>query len=66
MPKTVNDHDLLIRLDEKVTAINAKLDGLTDDHESRIRALEKWRWISAGLGTAGGAGIAALLQRLLS
>lgn len=35
------DHDLLIRLDEKVSALHPKLDKLTDDHEARIRILEQ-------------------------
>ena len=55
MPETQTDHDLLIRLDEKVGTLIQKVDGLTDDHEKRIKALENWRWYAAGLGTAAGA-----------
>lgn len=35
-----NDHDLLIRLDEKVDGIHKKIDSITLDHEKRIRDLE--------------------------
>lgn len=35
------DHDLLIRLDEKVTALVKSVSLLTDDHEKRIRRLER-------------------------
>jgi anti-sigma-K factor RskA len=44
-----NDHDLLIRLDEKVDGLHRKIDTLTDDHEVRIRSLERWRWIVVGM-----------------
>lgn len=55
---TPNDHDLLIRLDEKVETLIRKVDALTDDHEDRIRSLERQRWLFAGgasvIGTMGG------------
>lgn len=65
MPEHTPDHDLLIRLDEKVTGMVNKLDKFSDDHEGRIRALEKWRWYSAGLGATGGATLAAVISRFL-
>lgn len=42
-----NDHDLLIRVDEKLTGLHTKVDKVVEDHEKRIRALEdeKNRWI---------------------
>jgi hypothetical protein len=50
-----NDHDLLIRLDEKVSGLITEVKKLTeiqnkrlDDHETRIRRLEKWVWIAIG------------------
>jgi hypothetical protein len=43
-----NDHDLLITLHEKVSNLISQVSRLTDDHESRIRALEKFRWIIVG------------------
>ncbi len=46
--ETQTDHDLLIRLDEKLGALIQKVDGLTDDHESRIRRLERWGAIAVG------------------
>jgi hypothetical protein len=65
MAEHQNDHDLLIRLDEKVTGMIHKLDNLTDDHEKRIRTLEIWRWISIGAGAAGGAGLAEIINKYL-
>jgi hypothetical protein len=46
-----SDHDLLIRLDQKVDGMVEKIDTLTDDHETRIRALERQRWIIVGGAT---------------
>ena len=46
--------------------IEAKLDKVTEDHEDRLRRLEKAVWISAGVGGAGVAsGVGALLQAVL-
>lgn len=61
----VSDHDLLVRIDEKVDHILTRL----DDHEARIRPLEtqqhKWLGrdgaIAGGLGLVGGAIIALIL-----
>lgn len=62
MPEHINDHDLLIRLDERTRSMDGKLDKLTDDHEKRLRSLERWRWISTGMGTAGGTLISQLID----
>ncbi len=35
-----------------------------EDHETRIRSLERWVWGAAGLGTIGGAGLSQILSRL--
>ena len=43
-----NDHDLLIVVHTKLDELILKVDKLTDDHEKRIRSLEKFRWILAG------------------
>lgn len=43
-----NDHDLLITLHEKVTNLIEKVSTLTDDHEQRIRVLERFRWVIIG------------------
>lgn len=42
------DHDLLIRLDEKVETLIKSVEILTDDHETRIRSLEKYVWKAIG------------------
>jgi hypothetical protein len=38
------DHDLLIRLDQKVDGLIQQVSALTDDHEIRIRYLERYVW----------------------
>lgn len=35
------------------------------DHETRIRALEKWVWGAAGLGTVGGAALGQLISAIM-
>lgn len=51
-----------------VAAMAAKLDAalsIGEDHERRLRALERWRWMAAGIGAAGGGilgAAAAVLQ----
>lgn len=52
------DHDILIRLDEKVDSLHSKVDKLTDDHEKRLRSLEKQKWIIMG-GTSAVATLAS-------
>jgi len=55
MPE-LNDHDLLIRLDQKVENLTQKLDDHLDntakqvnDHEKRIRLLERYAWAAIGV-----------------
>lgn len=43
-----HDHDLLIRLDEKFDSMIEKVDKLTDDHEKRLRSIEKYIWKAIG------------------
>lgn len=44
------DHDLLVKIDTKLdVAINR-----VDDHEIRIRSLERHRWLWIGAATAAG------------
>lgn len=38
------DHDLLIRLDQKVDNLTIIVSTLTDDHEKRIRSIERYVW----------------------
>jgi hypothetical protein len=33
--------------------IEQKLDRVTDDHEQRLRRLERWMWTAVGLSAAG-------------
>ncbi len=48
MPNTSNnDHDLLIRIDERVTDILVAIRA----QNGRIRALERWRWVITGAVT---------------
>lgn len=43
-----SDHDLLILLNERVTALTEAVSSKTGDHEARIRSLEQKQWIIAG------------------
>lgn len=42
------DHDLLIRLDQKVETLIKSVDVLTNDHEARLRSIEKYVWKALG------------------
>jgi len=56
-----NDHDLLI-------AMNTKLDVMltsVSDHEVRMRRLERWFWVAAGMAAASGAGVSALVSTIV-
>lgn len=51
-----NDHDLLIRLDEKVDNLTGKLENhldnnatLVEDHEKRLRFIERYVWGAIGI-----------------
>ena len=56
-----SDHDIIIRIDERVNALHMKVDKLTDDHEDRIRSLEKEanRWLGRQSMIGGIIGIGA-------
>ena len=60
----VSDHDLLVRIDEKVDNILARL----DDHEARIRPLEtqqhKWLGRDGAIAFAISAAVSALVAIL--
>lgn len=60
--QVVATKDLTAKLVDKVEAIE-KRDG---DHETRIRALERWRWtvvgIAAAVSAAGGGVVSALMK----
>jgi hypothetical protein len=67
-----NDHDLLIRLDEKVDGLSKKLDDHFDnteaqvqDHEKRLRFIERYVWGAVGIiGLVNLIGFAYLIQQL--
>lgn len=59
-----SDHDLLIRLDEKMNGLLEKITPLAADHETRLRALERWRWIIVGIAVAASTLLSYLLQAL--
>lgn len=49
-------------LARSLVRIESKLDKMSEDHEARIRRLEKFVYITIGLGSAGAtSGIASLL-----
>ncbi len=59
----LTDHDLLIEINAGVKTLVTK----SDDHENRIRRLERWQYVATGLaaalGSGAGASIASLLNR---
>lgn len=59
---TRSDRDLLIRLDQKVDGIMKSVDALTNDHEQRLRSLEKWVWRAIGGLTIINGGIALYIS----
>jgi len=61
MPQAQSDHDILIRLDENVRILHEKVGKLTDDHEDRIRKLEREtnRWIGRQSTIGGAIGVGA-------
>ena len=67
-----DDHDLLIRLDEKVDSLNKKLDdhldnnaALVEDHEKRLRFIERYVWGVIGIiGFIELIGFAFIIQQL--
>lgn len=54
-------------LTERLARIETKLDMFVsghNDHEVRIRALEKARWILVGAGTLGGGVLGQVIERI--
>lgn len=57
----------LATISDRLARIETKLDGLSTtgaDHEARIRALEKTKWIAIGAAAAAG-GVAGQVAQLL-
>jgi hypothetical protein len=66
-----SDHDLLVRVDERLSILISEFKEMKDDtkdtikdHDSRIDSLEKWRWYLVGLATAAGAVAGVVVPRL--
>jgi hypothetical protein len=56
-----NDHDLLVRMDEKLTqALSGQ-----KDHEGRIRHLERTIWLFSGAAFAGGTSGGAIVAKII-
>ena len=74
----MNDHDLLIRIDERMESVQSHLDKINGrlndgdeqlaDHNASIKVLkDRWKWVKWALpvGGAGGAtGLGALLKSI--
>lgn len=58
----LSDHDLLIEIHTNVK----RLVDDSADHETRIRALEKFHWKSLGLGAAGGLASGGTLAAIIA
>lgn len=43
-------------IERQLERIERKLDKVTDDHEKRIRALERSLWLAGGIALVGGGG----------
>jgi hypothetical protein len=53
---------------ERLTRIEVKLDtaiSRVDDHETRIRRLERIVWVAAGAAAAGGGVVGSIAQQLM-
>lgn len=63
---TMTDPIGIGELGRSLIRIERKLDGSLADHETRLRALERWMYVAIGSGAAGAAaGIGALIQGTL-
>lgn len=63
----MSENDTPTGVGERLATIETKLDMLIvrrDDHESRLRSLEKWRWLWAGAAGALGGTASKLLPMI--
>ena len=59
-------YDLLIIVRDDLTTMKATdTASRVDDHETRLRAVEKWIWGAAGIGAVGGAVLGQVVSVLL-
>ncbi len=60
-------YDLVVEVRQEVALLKTtELAKDVDDHEARIRALEKWVWRAGGIGAAAGAAGGAVLSQVWS
>lgn len=71
-PKNLTEKELLIRLDGKLTAgLNLLFSGQSGhdqklvDHEARIRALERARWVLVGIASVISIVASSIIQSIL-
>lgn len=57
-------YQLLLEIRTDVNSMKSNKDSI-DDHEQRIRALEKWIWRASGLAALGGAGLGQVFAKFL-
>lgn len=58
-------YDILVEVRTDVTSIKADLKNTSEDvqdHEARLRVVEKWIWGAAGAGAVGGAGLSQIIS----
>lgn len=55
-------YDLVLELKDELTGLPRKV----DDHEVRIRAIEKYLWVWIGAAGVGGAGIGQIINTLIN
>jgi len=60
-------YDLVLQVKERLDAQNvAAMQKDIDDHETRLRSMERWIWRASGMAAIGGAGISYVLDKVLS
>lgn len=59
------DHDRLIRIDERLARMESGIVKITDDHERRMRSLEKRQWINFGAIAASGTALGAVIKHAI-
>lgn len=57
------DHDRLIRIDERLARMESSLTKIADDHERRVRSLERRQWINFGAVAASVTALGAVLKQ---
>lgn len=54
-------YDTVLKIDKKLDPIPARI----DDHEHRLRALERQVWVWVGAASIGGGGLVTLITRAM-